>query len=187
MVSRIGFCAALALSVMSLNGALHAEEEAFDVVLLESGDSIIQTIKVVREATPGLGLKDAMDLVKGAPKTIKAHATKADGDKLLKAFDALHARAEMRDAAGKVVATTTVEPEVPGKFDLVLKAFPAENKMFVIKLVKDLSVLGLDESNKLVSTLPAMVKSGLDNKTAQKFKRLFEANKAEVEVKESAK
>ena len=181
---RILFVAGMLLALASLRA--EDKPEVFDVVLLAQGDSIIQTIKAVREATPGLGLKDAMDLVKGAPKTVKTGASKADGEKLLKAFDALHAKAEMRDAGGKVVATTTVEPDLPGKFDLILKSFKEENKVFVVRIAKDATGLGLDECKKLVESAPVTVKSGLDYASAQRFKRLLEANQAVVEVKESA-
>ena len=60
-------------------GAAAAVEEKteFDVVLMASGDKKIQVIKVVRELT-GLGLKEAKDLVDGAPKTVKEKVTKAE-------------------------------------------------------------------------------------------------------------
>jgi large subunit ribosomal protein L7/L12 len=59
-------------------GAAAVEEKTeFDVVLMVVGDKKIQVIKVVREIT-GLGLKEAKDLVDGAPKTIKDKVTKAE-------------------------------------------------------------------------------------------------------------
>jgi len=60
-------------------GAAAAVEEKteFDVVLSAAGDKKIQVIKVVRELT-GLGLKEAKDLVDGAPKTVKEKVTKAE-------------------------------------------------------------------------------------------------------------
>src|SRR3989449_3096830 len=61
------------------DGAAAAEEEktAFDVVLTGAGDKKIQVIKVVRALT-GLGLKEAKDLVDGAPKTVKEKISKAE-------------------------------------------------------------------------------------------------------------
>ncbi|HEX2209247.1 MAG TPA: 50S ribosomal protein L7/L12 [Longimicrobium sp.] len=53
------------------------EKTEFDVVLMGAGDKKIQVIKVVRELT-GLGLKEAKDLVDGAPKTVKEGASKED-------------------------------------------------------------------------------------------------------------
>ena len=71
-------------------GAAPAEvEEAkttFDVVLKGGGDKKIQVIKVVRAAT-GLGLKEAKDLVEGAPKTVKENLAKADAEKLKKELE----------------------------------------------------------------------------------------------------
>ena len=57
------------------------EQTAFDVVLTAAGDKKIQVIKVVREAT-GLGLKEAKDLVDGAPKTVKEALPKAEAEAL---------------------------------------------------------------------------------------------------------
>ena len=58
------------------------EKTSFDVVLKGAGEKKIQVIKVVREAT-GLGLKEAKDLVDGAPKTIKEGLPKAEADALV--------------------------------------------------------------------------------------------------------
>ena len=60
------------------------EKTEFDVILSSAGDKKIQVIKVVRELT-GLGLKEAKDLVDGAPKAVKEKVSKADADKM-KAF-----------------------------------------------------------------------------------------------------
>jgi len=63
-------------------GAAVAEEKTeFDVVLAAAGDKKIQVIKVVRELT-GLGLKEAKDLVDGAPKALKEKITKAEADEM---------------------------------------------------------------------------------------------------------
>lgn len=59
--------------------AAAAEKTEFDVELMAAGDKKIQVIKVVRELT-GLGLKEAKDLVDGAPKMVKQGVSKADAD-----------------------------------------------------------------------------------------------------------
>ena len=85
--------AAAAVVAAPAAGAAAAEEKTeFNVVLKEAGANKIAVIKVVREAT-GLGLKEAKDLVDGAPKTIKENMPKADAEKL----------AEDLKAAGAVV------------------------------------------------------------------------------------
>jgi large subunit ribosomal protein L7/L12 len=61
-------------------GEAAAEQDEFDVVLEAAGDKKIQVIKVVRELT-SLGLKEAKDLVDGAPKTVLEKATKEAADK----------------------------------------------------------------------------------------------------------
>ncbi|MFG0274074.1 MAG: 50S ribosomal protein L7/L12 [Phycisphaerales bacterium] len=61
--------------------AAEEEKDSFDVVLTSGGDKKIQVIKVVREVT-GLGLKEAKDLVDGAPKTVKEGQSKEDAEAL---------------------------------------------------------------------------------------------------------
>jgi large subunit ribosomal protein L7/L12 len=76
-------------------GAAKAEEKTtFDVILKASGDKKIQVIKVVREAT-GLGLKEAKDLVDGAPKPVKTGVSKEDADKLKKTLEENGATVEL--------------------------------------------------------------------------------------------
>ena len=71
------------------------EKTTFDVVLKASGDKKIQVIKEVRAAT-GLGLKEAKDLVEGAPKTIKEGLEKAEAEKLKKALEEQGATVELK-------------------------------------------------------------------------------------------
>ena len=76
-------------------GAAAAEEKtSFDVVLKEAGANKIQVIKVVRDAT-GLGLKEAKDLVDGAPKTIKEGASKDEAEELKAKFTEVGAVVEL--------------------------------------------------------------------------------------------
>ncbi|RPH84569.1 MAG: 50S ribosomal protein L7/L12 [Candidatus Rokuibacteriota bacterium] len=68
-------------------GAAVAEEQTeFDVMLMAAGDKKIQVIKVVRELT-GLGLKEAKDLVDGAPKAVKEKVTKAESEDMKKKLE----------------------------------------------------------------------------------------------------
>jgi large subunit ribosomal protein L7/L12 len=72
-----------------------AEQTTFDVVLKAAGEKKIQVIKVVRAAT-ALGLKEAKDLVDGAPKAIKTGLEKADAEKLKKELEAEGATVELK-------------------------------------------------------------------------------------------
>ncbi len=72
-----------------------AEKTNFDVVLKTAGDKKIQVIKVVREATQ-LGLKEAKDLVEGAPKVVKEALPKADAEKLKKQLEDQGATVELK-------------------------------------------------------------------------------------------
>ncbi len=71
------------------------EKTEFDVILAAVGDNKINVIKVVRSAT-SLGLKEAKDLVEGAPKPVKTGLPKADADKLKAELEAAGAKVEIK-------------------------------------------------------------------------------------------
>ena len=77
--------AAAAPAAGAVAGAAAEEKSSFDVVLTEAGDQKIKVIKVVRDAT-GLGLKEAKELVDGAPKTIKEGVAKEEAEELKAKF-----------------------------------------------------------------------------------------------------
>ena len=72
-----------------------AEKDTFDIILKEVGDKKINIIKEVRAAT-GLGLKEAKDLVEGAPKTIKEGVAKAEAEEIKKKFEESGAKIELK-------------------------------------------------------------------------------------------
>jgi len=77
-------------------GAAAAEEKTdFTVVLAAAGDKKVEVIKVVRAAT-GLGLKEAKDLVDGAPKPVKEGVNKADAEALKKQLEEAGAKVELK-------------------------------------------------------------------------------------------
>ena len=77
-------------------GAAAAEEKtSFNVVLASAGDQKIKVIKVVRDAT-GLGLKEAKDLVDGAPKTVKENVSKEEAEDLKAKFTEVGAVIELQ-------------------------------------------------------------------------------------------
>ena len=77
------------------DGAAVEEKTSFDVVLTGAGAQKIQVIKVVRAVT-GLGLKEAKDLVDGAPKPVKEGVSKADADAIAKKLTDAGAKAEIK-------------------------------------------------------------------------------------------
>jgi large subunit ribosomal protein L7/L12 len=90
--------AAVAVAAPAAGGAAApaAEEKTeFTVVLLAAGEKKVEAIKVVRAAT-GLGLKEAKDLVDGAPKPVKEAIPKADAEALLKQLTDAGAKAEIK-------------------------------------------------------------------------------------------
>lgn len=72
-----------------------AEKTNFDVILVSSGDKKIEVIKAVREVT-GLGLKEAKELVDGAPKPIKNGANKAESEEIKAKLEAAGAKVEVK-------------------------------------------------------------------------------------------
>ena len=76
-------------------GAAAEEKTSFDVVLTSAGDQKIKVIKVVRDAT-GLGLKEAKDLVDGAPKTVKEGVAKEEAEELKAKFTEVGAVVELK-------------------------------------------------------------------------------------------
>ena len=76
-------------------GEAAEEKDDFDVVLTAAGDQKVQVIKAVRAIT-GLGLKEAKDLVDGAPNTLKEAVKKADAEEMLKQLTEAGATAELK-------------------------------------------------------------------------------------------
>ncbi|MBW7903501.1 MAG: 50S ribosomal protein L7/L12 [Rhodocyclaceae bacterium] len=89
--------ASLAVAAPGAGAAAPAAEEKteFTVVLTAAGDKKVEVIKVVRAAT-GLGLKEAKDLVDGAPKPVKEAIPKADADALKKQLEDAGAKVEIK-------------------------------------------------------------------------------------------
>ena len=76
-------------------GAATEEKTEFDIILMAAGEKKIQVIKVVRELT-GLGLKEAKDLVDGAPKPVKEKVTKAEADDMKKKLEEQGAQVQVK-------------------------------------------------------------------------------------------
>lgn len=95
----VSAAAAVAVAAPAAGGAAAAapaeEKTDFTVILQAAGEKKVEVIKVVRAAT-GLGLKEAKDLVDGAPKPVKEGIPKADAEKILKDLTAAGAKAEMK-------------------------------------------------------------------------------------------
>ncbi len=97
---RYGVTAAAPVAVAAMPGAAAAapaveEKTSFDVVLASAGEKKIQVIKVVRELT-GLGLKEAKDLVDGAPKPLKTGVTKEEAESIKAKLEEQGAKVEVK-------------------------------------------------------------------------------------------
>ncbi len=84
-----------AMAAPAAGGEAAAEKTEFDVILVAAGDKKIEVIKVVRAIT-GLGLKEAKDLVDGAPSPVKQGIAKADADKIKAELETAGAKVEVK-------------------------------------------------------------------------------------------
>ncbi len=98
---RYGVTAAAPVAIAAAPGAAAAaapaaeEKTSFDVILVAAGDKKIQVIKVVRELT-GLGLKEAKDLVDGAPKPVKTGVAKEEAESIKAKLEEQGAKVEVK-------------------------------------------------------------------------------------------
>lgn len=86
---------AAAVAAPVAGAAVAEEKSSFNVVLKDAGAQKIQVIKVVKDVT-GLGLKEAKDLVDGAPKTVKENVAKADAEALKAKLEEVGAAVELQ-------------------------------------------------------------------------------------------
>lgn len=97
---EFGVSAAAPVAVAAAPAAAAAPAEAekteFDVVLVNAGDKKLDVIKAVREIIPGLGLKEAKDLVDAAPKAIKEGASKTEADEMKSKLEAAGAKVDVK-------------------------------------------------------------------------------------------
>lgn len=94
-VSAAAAAVAVAAPAAGAAAAPVEEKTEFTVVLMAAGEKKVEVIKVVRAAT-SLGLKEAKDLVDGAPKPVKEGINKADAEKLVKDLEAAGAKVELK-------------------------------------------------------------------------------------------
>jgi large subunit ribosomal protein L7/L12 len=87
--------AAVAVAAPAAGAAAVEEQTEFNVILLAAGEKKVEVIKVVRAAT-GLGLKEAKDVVDGAPKAVKEAISKADAEALKKQLEEAGAKVEVK-------------------------------------------------------------------------------------------
>lgn len=97
MEDKFGVTAAVAAAPAAAAAAAPAAEvkDSFNVVLKAAGDKKVEVIKAVRAIT-GLGLKEAKDMVEGAPITVKEGVSKADAEKMKKDIEAAGAQVELK-------------------------------------------------------------------------------------------
>ncbi len=94
-VSAASMAAPAAAVAGEASGEAAAEQDAFDVVMTSFGESKVAVIKVVRTVT-GLGLKEAKDMVEGAPSTIKEGVDKAESEAVKKQLEEAGATVELK-------------------------------------------------------------------------------------------
>ena len=99
MEEKFGVSAAAPVAVVAggpVAAAAEEEKTEFDVILKDAGAEKIKVIKVVREVVAGLGLKEAKEIVEGAPKTLKEAVSKEDAEKIKAKFAEVGAVIEIK-------------------------------------------------------------------------------------------
>ena len=99
MEEKFGVSAAAPVAVVAggpVAAAAEEEKTEFDVILKDAGAEKIKVIKVVREVVSGLGLKEAKEIVEGAPKTLKEAVSKEDAEKIKAKFAEVGAVIEIK-------------------------------------------------------------------------------------------
>ena len=91
----VSAAAPVAMAAAPVAAAAVEEKDEFDVILANAGDKKINVIKEVRTIT-GLGLKEAKDLVEGAPKSVKEGVNKAEAEKIKKVLEEAGATVELK-------------------------------------------------------------------------------------------
>jgi len=122
----------------------------YRVTLKDFADQKIAVIKILRDATPGLGLAEAKKLVESAPAVI-AETSASNAAKLRQALEAVGAKVEMVPPLPEGVRPPQATHRV------ILQDF-ADRKIPAIKLVRDATGLGLADAKKLVESAPVTVK-----------------------------
>lgn len=95
METKFGVSAAAPMAAAGAAGPAAEAKTEFNVILSAAGDKKIDVIKEVRAIT-GLGLKEAKDLVEGAPKAVKEGVAKAEADEIKKKLEAVGAKVEVK-------------------------------------------------------------------------------------------
>src|SRR6478609_3769899 len=95
MEEKFGVTAASAVAVAAGPAAVVEEQTEFNIILTSAGEKKVNVIKAVRELT-GLGLKEAKDVVDGAPSTVKEGVSKAEADAAKKKLEDAGAKAELK-------------------------------------------------------------------------------------------
>jgi ribosomal protein L7/L12 len=149
-----------------------AGESEFDVLIVAAGSQKISVIKVVRELTT-LGLKEAKDLVDNPPQPVLERVGQS-------AAELVRARLEL--AGATVAVRSHADPQAaPEELDVVITA-SGDRKVSVIKIVRELTFLGLKEAKDLVDGPPQPVLRRVGRETAAKAKRDLEKAGATVAV-----
>ena len=91
----VSAAAGVVVAAAGAGGAAAEEKTEFDVELTEAGDQKVKVIKVVREIT-GLGLKEAKDVVDGAPKVVKEQASKEEAEEIKKKLEEVGAKVTLK-------------------------------------------------------------------------------------------
>jgi large subunit ribosomal protein L7/L12 len=154
-----------------------SSSELYEVILNGCGPNKISVIKIIRERT-GLGLKDSKDLAESVDVTIKKAIPEEEAVALMRELAGAGASVEVRSVGG---ALTAMSGSIEVTYDVVMLDCGA-GKIAVIKLIRELTNLGLKEAKDIAETSGATVKAGLPDDEARAIERRFVEAGAKVEL-----
>ncbi|MBW4471088.1 MAG: ribosomal protein L7/L12 [Stenomitos rutilans HA7619-LM2] len=161
----------------------------FDVILEAVPDvHKIAAMKVVRELT-GLGYKDVKDLVEAAPTPLTTSVSEAVAQQCKEQLEAIGAAVSISTMQPRAVLPQQRAASLPlsaqGTFDVILEAVPGVHKIAAIKIVRELTGIGLKEAKDLVEAAPIPLQTGVSDAIAQQCKKQLESIGAVVMVIEN--
>ncbi len=154
-------------------------EPGFSVELTAMGPNKIQVIKVVKDRT-GLGLKDSKELVEAAPKIVKSNLDRAAAEALQAELAAAGATARVVDSASAPAPASQKSAAVGGMSVTLVSC--GSKKIEVIKIIREVTGLGLKESKDLAEQTPSMIKFGLSVADAEALQKRLAAAGATAKV-----
>ena len=182
--------------IKELEDKMSSTDSLYDVILVSPGDQKLAVVKMTKELTD-LGLKESKELVDAAPSTILTSIESTIAITIREIFQNIGANVELRKSTGQshkriddfLESYSSYAPQLSQSkpntlYDIILVS-SGPQKLAVVKLVRDLTPLGLKESKELVDAAPSTILERLSKTQAIEIADLFKECGAKVELSPS--